>query len=261
MGSFSVIFPAAGQSSRFGDSRDKKIYHDLDGRAVWLRAVEPFINRQDVCQTILAIAPEDREMFERRYRASVVFMDIQVIEGGAERHDTVARALEILDPACQFVAVHDAARPCINRNLIDAVFAAAQEHGAAVPAIPVADTLRRFSPEKASCSETVSRLNLHAVQTPQAFRRDWLEAAYARRDRIKGPITDDAQLVEALGKTCHLVTGSRFNLKITTREDLKIAHAMLNFLNEPQKAASLHPFADEIPNWNDDTPPPSNLFK
>ena len=70
-GQFTVILPAAGKSLRFGDPKQKKIYSELDGRAVWLRAVEPFVNRDDVRQIIMAIAAEDREMFERRYRASV----------------------------------------------------------------------------------------------------------------------------------------------------------------------------------------------
>ena len=95
MGRFAVILPAAGRSTRFGDPKQKKIYAELDGRAVWLRAVEPFINRDDVAQTIVVIAPEDRELFERRFRASVAFLNIRVIDGGAERSDSVARALEI----------------------------------------------------------------------------------------------------------------------------------------------------------------------
>src|SRR5262249_26648638 len=75
--------------------------------------------------------------------------------------------------------------------------------------------------------ETVSRAGLRAVQTPQAFRRDWLVAAYARRDGLSAKITDDAQLVEALGHTCHVVPGSLENLKITTVEDLRLAEAIL----------------------------------
>src|SRR5947207_2932587 len=102
MGNFAVIFPAAGRSSRFGDSRHKKVYAELDGRAVWLRAVEPFVTRDDVAQMILVIAPEDRESFERRFRPSVAFMNIRVIDGGAERSDSVARALEVVDPSCAF---------------------------------------------------------------------------------------------------------------------------------------------------------------
>src|SRR3974390_3336674 len=103
MSRFAVIIPAAGKSSRFGDPKQKKIYNELDGRAVWLHAVEPFINRDDVAQIIMAIAPEDREIFERRYRASVAFMNIQVVDGGSERHDTVARALEHVHASCEYI--------------------------------------------------------------------------------------------------------------------------------------------------------------
>src|SRR3954451_10205716 len=104
MGPFAVILPAAGRSTRFGDPKEKKIYAELDGRAVWLRAAEPFLNRDDVAPTILAIHPEDRELFERRFRASVAFLNILVIDGGAERYDTIAGALERIDPACEYVA-------------------------------------------------------------------------------------------------------------------------------------------------------------
>ncbi len=89
---FAVILPAAGRSSRFGDPKQKKVYADLDGRAVWLRAVEPFLNRDDVSQLIVVISPDDRELFERRYRPSVAFLNIEVVDGGAERSDSIARA-------------------------------------------------------------------------------------------------------------------------------------------------------------------------
>src|SRR5262249_18609262 len=99
-----VIIPAAGKSARFADPKQKKIYAELAGRAVWLRAVEPFVNRDDVAQIILAIAPEDRERFERRYRDNVAFMNIKVIDGGPARSDTIARALQSVSPDCEFIA-------------------------------------------------------------------------------------------------------------------------------------------------------------
>src|SRR4051794_8233250 len=74
MGKFAVILPAAGRSSRFGDPKQKKVYAEVDGRAVWLRAVEPFVNREDVGQIILVIAPDDRELFERRFRPNAAFL-------------------------------------------------------------------------------------------------------------------------------------------------------------------------------------------
>jgi 2-C-methyl-D-erythritol 4-phosphate cytidylyltransferase len=250
MGKFAVILPAAGQSSRFGDPKQKKIYAELEGRAVWLRAVEPFINRDDVAQIILAIAAEDRELFERRYRASVVFMNIKVIEGGEDRSDTVARALEIVEAGCEYVAIHDAARPCVSPGLIDAVFQAAREHGAALLATPVAETIKRAEDGRFT-GETVPRAGLYLAQTPQAFERTLLCRAYAQRLRVEGTVTDDCQLVEALGHRCALVPGSALNIKITTQHDLKLAAAILPLLEKPRRETSSHPFEDERAMWGD----------
>src|ERR1051325_4891015 len=110
MSRFAVILPAAGQSSRFKD-KEKKPYATLDGRAVWLRCAELFVNRDDVCQTLLIISPEDEERFERRFRANIVFMNVRVVFGGAERFDSVANALKELAADAEFVAIHDAVRP------------------------------------------------------------------------------------------------------------------------------------------------------
>jgi 2-C-methyl-D-erythritol 4-phosphate cytidylyltransferase len=250
MGRFAVILPAAGQSTRFGNHREKKIYTELDGRAVWLRAVEPFLNRPDVHQTILAIAAEDREMFERRFRPSIAFRNIQVIEGGAERHETVAKALAQVDPSCDFVAIHDAARPCITHDLVDAVFAAATAHGAALPGLPITDTVKRVDEEGMS-RETIPRAGLYTVQTPQAFRRDLLERAHAKRRKGNVAVTDDAQLVEALGHPCKIVDGSRFNLKITVPEDLALASVYLSMIATPRSERPRDPFADPAVIWGD----------
>src|SRR5260370_2601344 len=97
MTSFAVIFPAAGRSSRFRD-KEKKPFVNLDGRAVWLRSVEPFVARSDVVQCLIVIGPEDEETFRRRYGANLAFMNIQVICGGAERVESVANALAQVKP-------------------------------------------------------------------------------------------------------------------------------------------------------------------
>jgi 2-C-methyl-D-erythritol 4-phosphate cytidylyltransferase len=260
MDQIAVIVPAAGKSARFGDPKQKKIYAELAGRAVWLRSVEPFINRDDVAQVILAIAPEDRELFERRYRASVAFMNIKVIDGGDTRSDTVARALELVDQACGYIAIHDAARPCLGHDLVDLVFAAARQHGAALLAVPVADTIKRAGSDHVSV-ETVPRENLYLAQTPQVFRRDLLFKAYAHRARAGGNITDDCPLVEAIGQTCAIVDGSPFNIKITTQADLKLAAAILPLLEAPGRASASHPYSDEHAMWGDlPKLKPSDLF-
>ncbi len=240
---FGVILPAAGQSSRFRD-REKKPFVNLDGRAVWLRTAELFVTRSDVVQCLILIAPDDQELFRRRYSANLAFLNIQIVPGGKERFDSVANALAVLSADVELVAIHDVVRPCLTTALIDAVFARAAQTGAAMLAVPVTDTLKRANPE-GQVAETVSREGYWLAQTPQVFRRDWLESAYSQRDQLKGPITDDAQLLEASGKKVHLVAGSTSNLKITTREDIALAEAILHSRPKPKPAGPAHPFADE----------------
>ena len=240
MGPFAVILPAAGRSTRFGDPDRKKIDHRIAGRAVWLWAVEPFVRRIDVAQVIVAVAPEDRSAFQRCYREELTSDRIVVVEGGAERFETVAICLDRVDPSAEFVAIHDAARPFPSTPLIDAVFDAARSQGAALPGLPVSDTLKRVGPDRLA-RETVPREGLFAVQTPQAFRLDLLREAHANRSNLRVPVTDDAQLVEALGHPCRIVEGSPYNLKITTREDIRLAEALLTMLDRPP----LHPAIDD----------------
>ena len=119
----------------------------------------------------------------------------------------------------RFVAVHDAARPCIANEWITSVFEAAEKSGAAILAIPVSSTLKRVANN--TISETVSREGLWEAQTPQVFRRKLLMEAYAKRGGFVA--TDDAQLVERIGQPVTVVPGSPINLKINTREDLRLA--------------------------------------
>src|SRR5262249_44177866 len=147
MSKFAVVLPAAGRSARFG-GKEKKVYATLDGRAVWLRSAELFVNRDDICQTILIIAPEDQELFERRFRANILFMNVTVVLGGDERFESVANALKERADAAEFVAIHDAVRPCLMGEQIDAVFATAKLHGAALLATPVNDTLKRTDAQR-----------------------------------------------------------------------------------------------------------------
>lgn len=244
MARFAVILPAAGRSTRFGGA-EKKTFTQLDGRAVWLHTAELFFRRMDVCQCLIVIAPEDRAEFEQRYRATLVFLEnVQVVEGGAERFESVANALAALDKDAEYVAVHDAVRPCVTTPLIDAVFAATVKHGAAMAAVPVSDTVKRVEGE--IVTGTVPRQGLWLAQTPQAARRDWLEAAYAGRHALPEPVTDDAQLLEASGRSVHVVPGSPFNLKITTREDLDLARAILRRHQQPaDESAGRRPFDDD----------------
>jgi len=243
MAKFAVILPAAGRSSRFKD-KEKKPFVNLDGRAVWQRSVEFFVNRREVCQCLIVINADDEEMFRRRFGASVAFMNVQIVLGGAERFESIANALSQLKPEADFVAVHDAVRPCLTEALVGAVFAKAEQTGAALLAVPVADTIKQASDQK-TVQATVSRKGLWLAQTPQVFRRDWLEGAYANRAKLGKDITDDAQLVEAAGHTVHLVEGAATNIKITARNDLYLAEAILKSMPKPKPSGPLHPFAEE----------------
>src|SRR5206468_11950754 len=145
MPQFAVILPAAGQSSRFRD-KEKKPFAQLDGRAVWLRSAELFITRSDVCQCLVVVSKDDQELFRRRYGANLAFMNVQIAGGGAERFESVANALALVKPEADFVAIHDAVRPCLTSGLIDAVFGRAEQKGAALLAVPVTDTIKQVGP-------------------------------------------------------------------------------------------------------------------
>jgi 2-C-methyl-D-erythritol 4-phosphate cytidylyltransferase len=243
MAKFSVILPAAGQSTRFKD-REKKPFATLDGRAVWLRSAELFVTRGDVCQCIIVVAKEDQEMFRRRYGANLAFMNVQICEGGKERHDSVAGALALVKDEAEFVAIHDAARPCLTNELADSVFGEAAAKGAALLALPIADTLKRVTPQH-KVEATMPRQGLWLAQTPQAFRKEWIRDAYAQRAKLGKDITDDAQLVEALGHPVYVVEGSPTNIKITNKADLSLADAILKSRPKPKGQGPVHPFADE----------------
>lgn len=241
MSTFAVILAAAGKSSRFKDKNYKKPFAPLEGRAVWLHSAEKFMARDDVSQVILVISPEDREYFEMKFSGNIAILGIQVVEGGAERADSVQKALERVKPEVDFVAVHDAARPCIADVWISEIFAAAEKSGAAIPAIPVGGTLKRVANH--AIVETVSREGLWEAQTPQVFRRELLLKAYAQRGGFVA--TDDAQLVERIGHPVTIVPGSPINLKITSRDDLRLAEQAIRALPRPKLLGPAHPFADD----------------
>jgi 2-C-methyl-D-erythritol 4-phosphate cytidylyltransferase len=244
MSTFAVILPAAGRSTRFRDQNYKKPFAPLGGRAVWLHSAERFLNRKDVKQVIVVIDAADQEDFSRMFGANVAIMGVEVCLGGAERADSVQNALAKVKNGVEFVAIHDAARPCLADKWIDAVFDAAQKSGAAILATPVSATLKRADGKAPpSVAETVDRTKLWEAQTPQVFRRDLLNKAYAARGGAN--VTDDALLVEKLGAPVTLVEGSPLNVKITTKEDLKLAEQILKVLPKTKPEGFSHPFAGD----------------
>ena len=148
------------------------------------------------------------------------------VEGGAERQFSVTRGLAALPAECDLVLVHDCARALVQPRTIARVIADARQYGAAIAAVPLEDTLKRGSLD--GIEATVPRSRLWRAQTPQVFRRDWLEAAHRAAAEAKAPpATDDAALVEALGYRVRLTQGETLNFKITTGEDLLLAETVL----------------------------------
>lgn len=225
MAKFAVIIPAAGKAERFGGS-EKKTFAKLDGRPIFMRSVELFVAREDVCQTILAVAPEDAETMKSSYGPNLGFMGVKLVVGGDKRCDTVAAALDTVVDEAEYVAIHDAARPCVTPQMVDAVFAEAQKTGAAILAAPITGTIKRVGDQNV-VDATQERMGLYEAQTPQVFKKTVLIEAYARLGDIKQEVTDDSQIVELSGHPVSVVKSSPTNLKITTKADMALAGAIL----------------------------------
>ncbi len=225
MASFAVIIPAAGKAERFG-GREKKTFAKLDGRPVFLRTIETFLNRSDVCQIILAVAPEDVQKTRTTYGANLAFMKVKLVEGGPERADSVAAALKAVVSEAEFIAIHDAARPCVTEEMVNAVFSEAVKSGAAILASPLTGTVKRVSGARI-VEQTMDREGLFEAQTPQVFRKDVVIGAYERLGDKTGEVTDDAQVVERAGGHVSVVLSNPTNLKITTAEDMSLAASIL----------------------------------
>ncbi len=178
------------------------------------------------CRQIVLVANRD-EMEKGVFNTKELSQKFRVsatVEGGERRVDSVRRGFAATDPSLPLVAIHDAARPFVSRGTILDVVRGAQRWGAAVAAVAVADTLK-YAEADMFIEETVSRQGLYQAQTPQVFKRELLEQAFAKVDA--GEVTDDAQMIEKLGGKVKLVKSETTNLKITTPEDLKLAVKLL----------------------------------
>lgn len=238
----SVILPAAGKSSRFG-AGEKKPFTLLDGRAVWLRTAELFINRHDVIELILVISSQDEELVRMRFQANMAFFNVKLVIGGAERVDSVRAALAQINPNADLVLIHDAVRPCVETELINCVIDKASKTGAAILATEVVQTVKKTNSEK-TITETIPRNGLWLAQTPQVFEKKIILEAYSRPfDQGKTP-TDDSEVVEMAGHEVSVIPCPATNIKITSKADLTLASLIIKSRPETKKR-SWHPFAEE----------------
>jgi 2-C-methyl-D-erythritol 4-phosphate cytidylyltransferase / 2-C-methyl-D-erythritol 2,4-cyclodiphosphate synthase len=217
------IIAAAGKGRRFGAAANK-VFAPLAGRTVLHWAIDAMARCETVDALVIVTAADD----VARVRDVVKpFPKVRAVcEGGAERYESVGNALAAVPEGTEIVAIHDGARPLVTPELVADVVAVAREHGAALPATPVSDSVKRSEDGQATV-ETVDRRPLYAVQTPQAFRLELIRRAYREAGESGFAGTDDASYVERLGHPVRLVPGSRTNLKVTVAEDLRMAEALL----------------------------------
>ena len=240
--SVAAIICAAGASSRFGGKR-KKAFIDVAGRAVFLRSVELFSNREDVKQVLLGIAPEDEELVSVKWGPNLKFFGVKTFLGGAERFDTVSKGLELVTDDIDLIAVHDACRCCVTEKIIDAAVTAAAESGAAIPACAVTATIKKVKDN--AIEKTVDRSDLYEAQTPQIFSAELLREAYDNLDNLdKSSISDDAQLVEALGRKVTIVETDSSNIKITRGSDVAVAEAIIKSKPKPVPKGPVGPYIE-----------------
>jgi len=215
-----AVIVAAGESKRMGGV--DKMFAPLGGKPALVRVIDAFEKCRPIGQIVVVVSEENLERCRKLIASEGWPKPIEVCAGGKLRQDSVAAGLKRLDN-CQWVVIHDGARPLVTRELIEGGLKAAEETGAAVAAVPVTDTIK-IAGEDRIVHQTPPRQNLWAVQTPQVFRHEIITRAYGQ---AKGEVTDDAALVEELNYKVKLYMGSYDNIKITTPHDLALAEVLL----------------------------------
>ena len=214
-----AIIVAAGESRRMGGV--DKAFTLLAGKPVLARAVDAFQKCGSVQQVVLVVNEQNLERCQQLVAESGWSKVTDVCPGGERRQDSVAAGLSHLSH-CDWVVIHDGARPLVTADLIEHGLEAARETGAAVAAVPVTDTIKVAGDDRI-VHQTPPRRNLWAVQTPQVFGFGIITEAYRQP---KGEVTDDASLVEQSGYKVKLYMGSYANIKVTAPDDLALAEIL-----------------------------------
>ena len=216
-----VIIPAGGTGSRMGGNIPKQML-ELDGVPVLRRTLDLFLDLPFEVHVIISINMTVKSMWVDYCRKEGLMLRYVLVSGGMTRFHSVRKTMKYL-PDGALVAVHDAVRPLLRKEDIIRLYEEGEEFPAVVPVLPVTDTMRAVAPD--GSSSMVDRNRYRLVQTPQVFHSEVLKRAY---DTAFSPdFTDDASVVEKSGVPLHLTAGSRFNLKLTTPEDMTLAEAVL----------------------------------
>ncbi|MEC7583467.1 MAG: 2-C-methyl-D-erythritol 4-phosphate cytidylyltransferase [Planctomycetota bacterium] len=223
-----MLLLAAGRGSRFGGAIPKA-YLPLAGRAVLLRSADRLLatakSLGEPHELVLVVGSEDREPHLAGLRGDLEALGATVVDGGKSRQESMQRGLAAASPDCDLVLVHDAARPLFPIEATCDCIRRAAQTGAALLAIPTADTLKRVGSD-GLVETTIDRSNIHAAQTPQVMQRKLLEQALEQAAASGLQATDDVSLIEAIGGSVAVVMGSSTNIKITQAADLALAEQL-----------------------------------
>ena len=221
-----ALVPAAGRWLRMGGPVPKQ-FLSIGGQPLIVQSLRVLQAASVIDQIILAVPSADIAYCENEIVALHRFTKVtKVVAGGVERQDSVRNALAQVPSDTDIVLIHDAVRPFLTQRMIDEVVARARKEGAAIVALPMRDTVKHVRID-GMIERTVDRTPLWLAQTPQAFRRDWIESAHSKGHTEGVRATDDAFLVEWLGHSVSVVEGSGENIKVTRPEDMVIGEAIL----------------------------------
>lgn len=221
-----AIILAAGRGTRMG-GRGSKVLLPVAGRPLILHTLERFGRSREVHRALLVAPSEEVQAHEALLRTRpVAGLETGVRPGGARRQDSVRAGLEALDPDCEYVVVHDGARPFASPDLIDRCVRESCGNRSVTAAVPARNTIKRVS--GGQVRETLVRSELWEIQTPQVFPVQVLRDAYTLAEKDGVEATDDAMLVERMGAPVRVVEGSTVNLKVTYPEDILFAEALVS---------------------------------
>jgi 2-C-methyl-D-erythritol 4-phosphate cytidylyltransferase len=218
---------AAGAGRRIGGNT-AKVFLPLAGRPLLLRTLDRVFSARSIEQVVLVVAASEVARCEALLRADAALRGrpwlLQI--GGATRQQSAKRGLAKIGSDIDIVMIHDGARPLVSASLIDRCVEAVAEKGAVAVGLPVRDTIKMVSEDR-RIQSTPERSSLWEIQTPQVFKRELIVDAHERAERDGVEVTDDAMLVERLGKPVFIIDGERTNLKVTVPEDVWLAESLI----------------------------------
>ncbi|MBQ7352936.1 MAG: 2-C-methyl-D-erythritol 4-phosphate cytidylyltransferase [Clostridia bacterium] len=225
-GDVSAVILCAGNSTRFSNEKENKQLYNINGKCVISHTIEAFQNCPAIREIILVVRREDAEEYNKLVCLNNYFKVECIVIGGETRQISAMRGFKHISDKCKYVAIHDGARCLVTPEIIDSVIYEAKIHDAASAATLVNDTVK-ITDEDGIVSKTISRENMWNVQTPQIFNKDLYTLCIENAKEKSITVTDDCMLIEAYGHKVKLVETSKTNIKITFKEDVYLAEAIL----------------------------------